>query len=263
MKKIIHISDLHFGMQDNKIAKILLTDINNYKPDLVVISGDLTQRAKSGQYEIASDFLAEIKCPYIAVPGNHDISLWNIFRRFFNPLKRFKKYITEQEFPTYTDENMIVVGVNSARSLTLISGRISNKQIEYLKNLFCKISEPIFKAIVIHHNLIPSDSIRSHKLMGRSSKFISQLKDCGINMIFSGHIHQYYSVDVNKHYKDADSIILAQAVTAISSRTSREKNSYNHIELNKDSITIKVMEYDEEKFAEERIHIYKRSTLFN
>lgn len=262
MKKIIHISDLHFGTQDNKIADILLKDISNYKPDLVVISGDLTQRAKSSQYEIASDFLAEIKCPYIAVPGNHDISLWNIFRRFFNPLKRFKKYITEQEFPTYIDEKMIVVGVNSARSLTIISGRIASKQIEYLKNYFCKIPEPIFKAIVIHHNLIPSDSIRSYKLMGRSSKFISQLKDCGIDMIFSGHIHQYYSGDVKKHYKDADSIILAQAGTAISSRTRREKNSYNHIKLDKEGITIKVMEYDAEKFTEEKIHIYRRGAIF-
>jgi len=258
MKKIIHISDLHFGTQNNYLAEILLNDIKNYRPDLVVISGDLTQRAKSSQYEEAADFLSKVKCPYIAVPGNHDISLWNIFKRFFKPLKRFQAHISDEEFPTYSDDSMEVVGINSARSLTIMGGRISEEQIKHLKDHFCKFPASKFKAIVVHHNLIPSDNIRSHKIVGRSRKLISELKDCGIDMIFSGHIHQYFSGDVQKFHKDSDSIILVQAGTALSSRTRRDKNSYNHIEIENEQYRIKLMEYKGKEFLQEKVQIYNR-----
>lgn len=258
MKKIIHISDLHFGTQNNYLAEILLNDIKNYRPDLVVISGDLTQRAKSSQYEEAVDFLSQVNCQYIAVPGNHDISLWNIFRRFFKPLKRFQAHISDEEFPDYVDEKMAVVGINSARSLTIMGGRISDKQIAYLKKYFCDVPETKFKAIVVHHNLIPSENIRSHKIVGRSRKLISELKDCKIDMVFSGHIHQYYSGDVQRYYKDSDSIILVQAGTALSSRIRKDSNSYNHIEIDNELYKIKLMEYKGTEFLQEKLQIYRR-----
>ena len=258
MKKIIHISDLHFGTQNNTLAEILVYDIEHYKPDLVVVSGDLTQRAKSSQYEEAADFLSRLKCPYIAVPGNHDISLWNIFRRFFKPLKRFKTHVSDEEFPTYLDDEMTIVGINSARSLTIMGGRISERQIEYLKKYFCGVSDSKFKAIVIHHNLIPSNNMNSHKIVGRSRKFISEIKDCKIDMIFSGHIHQYYSGNIKSFYQDSDSIILVQAGTAVSSRIRKDGNSYNRIEIGDEIYVIKLMEYQENEFIQKSLHSYRR-----
>jgi len=258
MKRIVHISDLHFGKQDHSIVEHLLNDINRFNPNLVVISGDLTQRAKSKQYKEATDFLYKLDSPIIAVPGNHDISLWNVFRRFFNPLKRFRNYITDKEFPAYKDENMTILGVNSARSLTIMGGRLSKNQIDHLKDYFCKIPEAQFKGIVIHHNLIPSDNIRSRKLMGKSKKFLSELKECGIDMVFSGHIHQFYSGDIQTYFKDSDSIILVQAGTALYSRNRKDKNSYNYIEITNDVIKIRVMEYNGKCFYEEKELIYNR-----
>lgn len=251
MKKIFHISDIHFGAEDPEIVTKVLEDIACCNPDLVVISGDLTQRAKSAQYEAAADFLSKIEFPQIVVPGNHDISLWNIFRRFFRPLKKYKKYISDNEFPIFEDAEMTVLGINSARSLTIKSGRISLDQIKHIKNIFCDRPEPHFKAVVIHHNLIPSKEVKNHKLLGRAGIFLRELTDCGIDMIFSGHLHQGYSDDVQKFYKDSNSIIIAQAGTATSTRTRKEKNSYNLVEVYPGKITIKVNRFNGAEFFTE------------
>ncbi|MBL1213323.1 MAG: metallophosphoesterase [Ignavibacteriae bacterium] len=261
MKKIIHISDLHFGTEEKKIVDALVHDINSACPDLLIVSGDLTQRAKSEQYIAAAEFLEKINFPQIVVPGNHDISLWNIFRRFFRPLKKFRKYISDEEFPIYKDEEMIIVGINSARSLTIKSGRISIKQIEHLKNIFCGVPEPRFKGVVIHHNLIPSPEVKKHKMLGRSGLFIKELNDCGIDMMFSGHLHKGYSGDVQKFYKDANSIIAAQAGTATSNRVRGEENSYNLIEVKSEETIIKIMRFKNEKYFLDTAKSFKRENF--
>jgi 3',5'-cyclic AMP phosphodiesterase CpdA len=262
MKKIVHLSDLHFGTENPEIITAILNDIDTIVPDLVVISGDLTQRARSVQFEAAADFLNKINFPKIVVPGNHDISFWNIFRRFFKPLKRFQKHISNDEFPIYRDEEMIIVGVNSARSLTIMGGRISEKQIQHLKKIFCNTPEPRFKGIVIHHNLIPSPKVQTHKLLGRGELLISELKSCGADIIFSGHIHKFHSADVQKYFKDSDSILIVQAGTASSSRVRGENNSYNYLEIEPDKITINIMRFNGSIFVEENEKIYERTKIF-
>ena len=261
MKKIIHISDLHFGTEEEKIVNALLRDIKNKEPNLVIVSGDLTQRAKSNQYEAASAFLEKINCPRIVVPGNHDISLWNIFRRFFRPLKRFKKYINDEEFPIYKDDEMIIVGINSARSLTFKGGRISVKQIDHLKDVFCDVPEPHFKGVVVHHNLIPLPGVEKHKILGRAGLFIQKLNNCGIDIMFSGHLHIGYSGDVQKFYKDANSIIVAQAGTATSSRVRNEKNSYNIIKVSSGEIIIQIMKFQNDNFVLDTTKSFKRENF--
>jgi 3',5'-cyclic AMP phosphodiesterase CpdA len=258
MKKIIHISDLHFGAEEVKIVDALLSDINSLEPNLVIVSGDLTQRARSDQYIAAAEFLEKINSFQIVVPGNHDISLWNIFRRFFRPLKKFKKYISDEEFPIYKDEEMIIVGINSARSLTIKSGRISVEQIDHLKNIFCDVPEPRFKGVVVHHNLIPSPEVKKHKMLGRAGLFIQELDNCGIDMMFSGHLHKGYSGDVQKFYKDANSIIVAQAGTATSSRVRDEENSYNIVEVDADETIIKIMKFKNGNFVLNTTKSFKR-----
>src|SRR5438552_3952786 len=116
MRILAHISDLHFGRTDAIVAEGLLKDIDTQKPDLIVVSGDLTQRARSLQFEEAKEYLARLHYPQLIVPGNHDIPLFDIFRRFFFPLTRYKKYITEDTTPEFIDEEIAVYGINTARS---------------------------------------------------------------------------------------------------------------------------------------------------
>ncbi len=94
MKKIAHISDLHFGTEDPMVATGLLEDLADYQPDLAAVSGDLTQRARHSEFIAARNYLAQIAAPKIIVPGNHDIPLYNILRRWLAPLQNYHETIT-------------------------------------------------------------------------------------------------------------------------------------------------------------------------
>src|SRR5436190_6737315 len=115
MRTLIHLSDLHFGRVDPVIIDPLLKFIEVTKPDLVAISGDLTQRARTAEFLEARKFLDAIPFPKIVVPGNHDVPLLNVFARLFRKLECFRRFISEELQPFYVDDEIAVAGVNTAR----------------------------------------------------------------------------------------------------------------------------------------------------
>src|SRR5882672_7941733 len=130
MRSIVHLSDIHFGRVDAAVVGPLIETINQIAPDVVAVSGDLTQRARSRQFIEARAFLDELPKPQIVVPGNHDVPLHNVFTRFARPLAKYRRYINEDLRPFYHDEELAVLGVNTARSLTIKGGRINEEQID-------------------------------------------------------------------------------------------------------------------------------------
>ena len=100
MRTLVHLSDLHFGRIDPQLLEPLATKIKEINPDVVAVSGDLTQRARSHQFREARVFLDTLPKPQIVVPGNHDVPLYNVFSRFFSPLDKYRRYITEDLRPT-------------------------------------------------------------------------------------------------------------------------------------------------------------------
>src|SRR6187397_3032956 len=125
MRRVAHISDLHFGRTNPTVVAALILKLRDLAPDVVVVSGDLTQRARARQFQEARHFLDALDRPTIVVPGNHDVPLENLFDRFFRPFAKYRKYITEDLSPTFHDEELAVVGINTARSFTRASGRIN------------------------------------------------------------------------------------------------------------------------------------------
>src|SRR5262245_63657115 len=150
MRRIVHISDLHFGRANLALVEPLLASIVGLRPDVVAVSGDLTQRATVGQFEAARDFLRRIPFPQIVVPGNHDISLWNLYRRFRRPLERYRRYINPEAEPCYADDRIFLLGLNTARSLAWKEGRISLDQIASLRDQFYALASDVFKVLVMH-----------------------------------------------------------------------------------------------------------------
>ena len=104
MKILAHISDLHFGTEDAKVAEALIRDLNQVAISLLIISGDLTQRARKKQFLKASRYLDKLPKPQLVIPGNHDIPLFDLFRRIFMPLTRYRKYINSNLNPLYNEE---------------------------------------------------------------------------------------------------------------------------------------------------------------
>ncbi|HEX7558185.1 MAG TPA: metallophosphoesterase, partial [Usitatibacter sp.] len=118
MRTLVHISDLHFGRVDSALLVPLRERIEALAPHLVVVSGDLTQRATREQFREAKAFLDTLPQPQVVVPGNHDVPLYNVFQRVLSPLGKYLSIVTSDLEPSYIDDEIAVVGVNTARSLT-------------------------------------------------------------------------------------------------------------------------------------------------
>ena len=143
MKKLLHLSDLHFGRVDDSLVEPLRRAAQAIAPDLVVISGDFTQRARRVEYRAARRFLDSLSSPRLVVPGNHDIPLWDVIRRFVSPLGRYRHYITDDLAPFYVDDEIAVLGINTARSLTRKYGRINARQMARAREVFAE-ADPAF-----------------------------------------------------------------------------------------------------------------------
>jgi len=258
MRTIVHLSDLHFGTEDRKMAEVLLGNLALLSPSLVVISGDLTQRARTQEFEAAATWLKQISFPTLIVPGNHDIPLYDVMRRFVAPLGRYSKFITSDLCPFHRDDEMAVLGINTARSLTWKSGRISEEQICEIRNQMTAVVGSEFKVLVTHHPFIPppGESEAGIDLVGRASRALPVIDACEVDLLLAGHLHHGYTGDVRAYYPATKrSVIVVQAGTAISRRVRAEPNAYNFITLEADRISISVRVWQGHDF-EPTIHTY-------
>src|SRR6476659_4457171 len=151
MRVLVHLSDIHFGRVDEQLLAPLTESINQLKPHLVAVSGDLTQRARSVEFKAARAFLDSLPQPQIVVPGNHDVPLHNVFTRFAKPLHKYRRYITDDLRPLFYDDEIAVLGVNTARSLTIKGGRINQEQADWMRDRLCSFDSKMVKLVVTHH----------------------------------------------------------------------------------------------------------------
>lgn len=260
MRTIAHLSDLHFGTENRGMAGALLENLKSLAPSLVVVSGDLTQRARTREFEAAAEWLARVTAPLLVVPGNHDVPLYDVARRFVAPLRRYARHISGDFNPFFIDDEMAVLGINTARSLTWKSGRISMEQIREIRSRMCGVADDRFKVLVTHHPFIPppGESEAGIDLVGRASRALPVIDACEVDLLLAGHLHHGYTGDVRTYYPATKrSVIVAQAGTAISRRIRSEPNAYNLITLAADRISIGVRVWRGEDFEPSLETVYE------
>ncbi|MEO7414610.1 MAG: metallophosphoesterase family protein [Opitutaceae bacterium] len=266
MRVIAHISDLHFGTELPELATALRSELHAMRPSLVVVSGDLTQRARTGQFAAAREYLNSLPQPQLVVPGNHDVPLYDVVRRFLAPLTRYRRIITDELDPLFDDGELLVAGLNTARSLTWQSGRISVEQISRLQSRL-RTSSAHLKIVVTHHPFIPppiaSAQAAKIDLVGRAAQALEVLDEEKVDLLLAGHLHRAYSGDTRMQYPAAHrAIVAAQAGTAISHRVRNgEPNAYNRIMLDGESMTIEVRVWNGTAFAPINRATYQRASL--
>ena len=239
MRTIAHLSDVHFGRVHLNMVEPLIRSINEINPDLVAISGDLTQRARTYQFKEARAFLDKLPKPQIVVPGNHDVPLHNVFARFFQPLDKYRRYISDDLMPTFSDDEIAVVGVSTARSFTIKGGRVNRIQIEFMRDKLCPLADDVTKAIVTHHPFDLPEGHHEGDLVGRSKMAMEVLATCGADLFLAGHLHVSHTGHTAKRYNlKGHSALVVSAGTAISNRVRGEANSFNLIRVDHPRITV-------------------------
>jgi 3',5'-cyclic AMP phosphodiesterase CpdA len=240
----MHMSDLHFGRADPEIVSAVQNSARQLAPHLIAISGDLTQRAREREFAQARVFLHSLATPKIVVPGNHDVPLYNIVARFLAPLERYKRIVSRQTESSFVDEEMVVIGVNTARSLVFKGGRINREQVKRVAEMFGGASSQQVRILVTHHPLdLPHRGDSSH-LVGRAAMAIASLRECAPDVLLAGHLHEPGIGTTAEHYDlGGHSAVVVQAGTATSTRVRGFPNSFNLIQVDRSDIAVERFEW--------------------
>jgi 3',5'-cyclic AMP phosphodiesterase CpdA len=238
MRILVHLSDLHFGRVDEALLGPLRDCIGAIAPHLVVVSGDLTQRAHQEQFAQARAFLDTLPEPQLVVPGNHDVPM-QPFKRFINPLKHYKRHITGDLEPFYADEEIAVAGVNTARSFTIKDGRINQEQVALLTQRFNDLDAHVTRVVVTHHPFDLPEHKDKDDLVRRASMAMRAFADCGADILLSGHMHLSHAGSTAARYAlGGYAALTIQAGTATSTRGRGEANSFNTIYIDGDEVRL-------------------------
>jgi 3',5'-cyclic AMP phosphodiesterase CpdA len=250
MRTLVHLSDLHFGRVEPRLLAPLARQVHALAPHVVVVSGDLTQRAKSAEFRDARRFLDTLPQPVLAVPGNHDVPLYNVLQRFFQPLGKYRRYISPDTEPVYADDEVAIVGLNTARSAVFKGGRVNAAQLARVASRFVALAPGVVRIVATHH---PFDLPAGHgrrALVGRARLAMDAFAACGADILLAGHLHASHVGDSATRYPLGDySALVVQAGTATSVRGRGEANSFNVLRVAPDRVDLERFAWTGSDFA--------------
>ena len=264
MARLIHLSDLHFGAHDDRLVEAVEQRVRAASPDLVVISGDLTQRARTEQFQDACRFLERLReagHDVLAVPGNHDVPLYDVLRRFLSPLTRYRRYIDETLCPLQEIPGATVLGINTARSLTFKDGRISHEQMDFIRETFERTVPKALRILVTHHPLFAlpvGETGELQRAAGRSELALDSIGEAGVDLLLAGHNHQASIHSARDLVTRAGPALVIQAGTATSTRLRDQDQSFNRIDIDGHSVTVTVEVWKNDGFVAQDSQRYER-----
>lgn len=237
--RIVHFSDIHYGPPfQEALEPVLLAAIAEQRPDLVVLSGDLTQRALTRQFVQAKAFMQRLPQPTLVIPGNHDVPLYNVFDRLFRPLERYKALIRPEVDMVVRTRGILAVGLNSAHGWTNDGGRLTPSQLRRAEVTFAAAPDADVKVLVTHHHFVRPEGVHQTPL---AEMLLGRFAGWGVELVLVGHTH------LSHVEQRPDGLVLVQSGTATASRWKKLKkraNSLNVIAVDPAHIRVQVLEYE-------------------
>lgn len=225
MRTVVQLSDLHFGAILEPTLEPLVHYLHELAPDLTIVSGDFTQRAKREQFAEAKTYLARLPRPQLGIPGNHDVPLYNVFRRFLAPLDAYDEFISPNHDPVFIDNEIAVVGINSARSLTFKGGDISETQLQNSVDAFAQATSNQVRLVVAHHPFDIPVGLSGVQIVGNAKHAIETFAGCHVDLFLTGHLHLVQRAPASVFVPGYHAMMLG-AGTATSTRARGEPNSF-------------------------------------
>lgn len=229
MRRIVHLSDLHFGRDRPELLEPLIAAVRSLSPDLVAISGDLTQRARPQQFRAARAFIDGLGAPTLVVPGNHDVPLHNLVLRLIWPWRHYRRCISSDLEPQFSDDEIIVQCVNTVNTLAHQSGRFTRRALTRVARAFENTRGNRTRIVVAHHPLEHQPGEPKKKMRGalHAADELARLK---ADVILSGHLHNWGATPFARK-QGRNAVLQVQAGTGLSTRLRGEENDFNLLEI--------------------------------
>lgn len=265
--RLLHISDLHFGPKFlPAVAEGVLDAVGRFRPDAVVVSGDLTQRAKRGQFAEAARYLRRLEVPVVVTPGNHDVPLYRVWERFFAPYRLYRSYIADELDHVTRLPGAWIVALNSTRRFTFTNGRIRRRQLDWVRRTLAEAGPGVARVVVTHHHLAPPPDFEGGNVMPQARRALRVFSQSGVDLILAGHMHRSYvgsSLDFLGRQGDERGIVIVQCGTTTSSRgrgRDRLRNTLNLVEIGEDRVRVAhaLWAPDRQVFAPASEHVFPR-----
>ena len=231
MSVLLHISDTHFGTERPEVAEALVRMAVALGPDLVVLSGDITQRARRSQFADARRFVDRLPAPTFALPGNHDIPLFNLWARAFHPYRNYSREFGTDLDPTFDLADMVMIGVKTTRRYRHKDGEVSGAQIASVVSRLHRAGPDRLRIVVTHQPAFVLRAEEQPNVLQGAASAIAAWAAAGADLILGGHIHLPFAAPLRRGYPDLPrEVWIAQAGTAVSKRVRQDApNSVNVI----------------------------------
>ena len=265
MPRILHISDIHFGPHHRpEIAAAVVDEVAGRRPDAVLISGDVTHRAKPRQFREARAFVEALEAPTLAVPGNHDVPLYRFWERFLAPYGAYRKHFAADIEPVLEVDGVFAVGVCTAHGLTLTDGRIRMKRLARLAEQLARAPKDACRVVVVHHPVAPPPLLEVPRAIDNAREASELFAAAGVELVLAGHIHQTYVTTLGSFFERREATVrMVHTGTTTTSRGRWEekgRNSLNWIEIGRDflEVTPHLWSRREEAFRPAAVHRFPR-----
>jgi 3',5'-cyclic AMP phosphodiesterase CpdA len=252
LRRVLHLSDVHFGPKHlPEVSAGLLAWAAAQKPDFVVVSGDLTQRAKPSQFRQARAWIDRLPQPALCVPGNHDVPLYRFWERLLRPFGAYGRHFDGRLEPDLGDPEVFLAGLNTATNWTLKNGRVTTRQIEALEKRLNGAPAGAARIVVAHHPLVPGPGFGDHMVVAGGEALAAVLTRCRVDLVLSGHLHYGYLASSDQGYR-SDAVVryptwLLHTGTATSSRgrfNERRRNTFHWIEVRERALELRHLEWE-------------------
>lgn len=238
------------------------------RPDLVVISGDLTQRAKPRQFRDARawvDRFEDAGLSTLAVPGNHDVPMYRFWERAGSPFGAYREHFATELEPEHHDDEMAVIGVNTARSLTIRDGLIKTSRLKRLATQLAAVPEHKARIVVAHHHLVPPPRFDTQRVTINAPEIVDLLAEARVDLVLSGHLHQSFIGSTEAYYPRLRSpVLLVHSGTSTSDRgrgCEHGRNTCFWIRIETDGIELSSLEVGATSIDELSRHRYPRNRI--